>query len=57
MIFSGVEKVILFVVDGLGYNRLVSHMEKFKGAFFDLAERVFEGFLWFFSIDHFNRVN
>jgi len=37
--FSGVEKVVLFVVDGLGFNRFVSHMEKFKGAFYDLADR------------------
>ncbi len=37
--FSGVEKVVLFVIDGLGYNRLVSHMEKFKICFYDLAER------------------
>ncbi len=37
--FSGVDKVVLFVVDGLGYDRLVSHMEKFKGGFYDLAER------------------
>ena len=37
--FSGVEKVVLFVIDGLGFNRLVSHMEKFKLCFYDLAER------------------
>ena len=37
--FSGVEKVVLFVFDGLGYNRLVSHIEKFKGGFYDLAEK------------------
>ncbi len=37
--FSGVEKVVLFVVDGLGYNRLVSHMEKLKGAIHDLADK------------------
>ena len=37
--FSGVEKAVLFVVDGLGYNRLVSHVENVKGAFYDLADR------------------
>ena len=37
--FSGVEKVVLFIIDGLGYNRLVSHMEKSKSMFYDLAER------------------
>ena len=37
--FSGVEKVVLFVIDGLGYNRLVSHIEKFQGAFQDLVQK------------------
>ncbi len=37
--YSGVEKVVLFVLDGLGFNRLINHMEKHKGAFFDLADR------------------
>ena len=37
--FSGVEKIVLFVIDGLGYNRLVSHIQKFKGGFYDLTER------------------
>ena len=37
--YSGVEKVVLFVFDGLGYNRLINHMEKHKSAFFDLADR------------------
>ena len=30
---------MLFVFDGLGFNRLVSHMEKFGGTFLDLADR------------------
>ncbi len=37
--FRGIEKVVLFVLDGFGYNRLIAHMEHFKGAFYDLAER------------------
>lgn len=37
--FSGIEKIVLFVVDGLGYNRLVSHMENHRGAFYDLVDR------------------
>ena len=36
---NGISKVILIVVDGLGYNRLLSHMEKFEGTFFSLAEK------------------
>ncbi len=36
--YSGVEKVVLFIVDGLGFNRLVSHMEKSKSAFYDLSD-------------------
>lgn len=37
--YKGAEKVVLFVLDGLGYNHLVAHMEKHKNAFFDLANR------------------
>jgi predicted AlkP superfamily pyrophosphatase or phosphodiesterase len=37
--YSGAEKVVLFVFDGLGFNRLVSHMEKFGGTFLDLADK------------------
>jgi predicted AlkP superfamily pyrophosphatase or phosphodiesterase len=37
--YSGVEKVVLFVFDGLGFYRLINHMEKHKSAFFDLADR------------------
>jgi hypothetical protein len=37
--YSGVEKVVLFIIDGLGYNRLISHMNKTNGAFNDLANR------------------
>ncbi len=37
--FSGVEKVVLFVVDGLGYNRLISYIEKVKAGFYDLTEK------------------
>jgi len=37
--YAGVEKVVLFVFDGLGFNLLVSHMEKYGGAFRDLADR------------------
>lgn len=33
------EKVVLFVFDGLGYNRLLHHMERENGTFFQLAER------------------
>jgi Type I phosphodiesterase / nucleotide pyrophosphatase len=37
--YAGIEKVVLFVFDGLGFNRLVSHMENFSGTFRDLADR------------------
>jgi hypothetical protein len=37
--YSGVEKVVLFIVDGLGFNRLVTHMEKSKSSFYDLSDR------------------
>ncbi len=35
--FGGVRKVILLIVDGLGYRRLLSHMKSHDGAFADLA--------------------
>ncbi len=37
--FFGVEKVLLFVVDELGYNRLISRMEKLKDLINDLTEK------------------
>jgi predicted AlkP superfamily pyrophosphatase or phosphodiesterase len=37
--FDGVQKVVLFILDGLGYNRLLAHMEKFEGFLSKLAER------------------
>lgn len=36
---DGISKVILIVIDGLGYNRLLSHIEKFEGTFSNLAEK------------------
>jgi hypothetical protein len=37
--FDGVEKVILFILDGLGYNRLLSYLDSFEGVFSELVER------------------
>jgi hypothetical protein len=38
--FDGVEKVLLVILDGLGYNRLLRHLDRFEnGAFSELAER------------------
>ena len=36
--FSGVDKVILLIFDGLGYNRLLHHLEGHDGTFLALAE-------------------
>ena len=36
--FSGVDKVILLIFDGLGYNRLLHHLEGHDGTFMALAE-------------------
>jgi predicted AlkP superfamily pyrophosphatase or phosphodiesterase len=36
---DGVEKVLLMILDGLGYNRLLAHLDNFEGAFSELAER------------------
>jgi hypothetical protein len=36
---NGVEKVILFIMDGLGYDRLVWHMQRSEGALRELADR------------------
>jgi predicted AlkP superfamily pyrophosphatase or phosphodiesterase len=37
--FKGIEKIVLFVLDGFGYNRLLAHIEKFKRTFYDLVDR------------------
>lgn len=36
---KGIEKVVLFIVDGLGYYRLISFMEKHMGIFREMAEK------------------
>ena len=36
---EGVEKVVLFIFDGLGYNRLLNHMDNQKRAFVEFAEK------------------
>jgi predicted AlkP superfamily pyrophosphatase or phosphodiesterase len=37
--FDGVEKVLLVILDGLGYNRLLTHLDNFESIFYELAER------------------
>jgi len=36
--FSGVDKVVLIIFDGLGYNRLLHHLESHNGTFMALAQ-------------------
>lgn len=36
---KGIEKVVLLILDGLGYNRLLFHIEHFKGVFRRLVEQ------------------
>ena len=36
--FSGVDKIVLIIFDGLGYNRLLHHLEGHVGTFLALAE-------------------
>jgi len=36
---GGVSKILIFIADGLGYNRLLSHIEKFDGVLRRAAER------------------
>ena len=37
--FTGVDKVVLIIFDGLGYNRLMYHLDSHNGAFMELAEK------------------
>jgi len=37
--FSGVNKVVLFIFDGLGYKRLLHHIDNHNGTFMELAEK------------------
>ena len=37
--YEGVEKIVLFVLDGLGFNLFLSHLKNSNGAFADLAEK------------------
>lgn len=37
--FDGVEKVLLVILDGLGYNRFLAHLNNYEGVFFELAEK------------------
>lgn len=36
---GGTKKIVLFIFDGLGYNRLVHYMGNHKGVFMELAEK------------------
>ena len=37
--FQNVDKVVLFIFDGLGYNRLLHHLGNHNGTFMELAEK------------------
>jgi hypothetical protein len=37
--FHGVEKVLLIIVDGLGYHRLLAHIDNYGGMFSEMAEK------------------
>ncbi len=37
--FNGVEKVILIIADGLGYNRLINHIANHQGALTEIAQK------------------
>jgi hypothetical protein len=37
--FDGIEKVLLVILDGLGYNRLLAYLDSSEGVFSELAER------------------
>jgi predicted AlkP superfamily pyrophosphatase or phosphodiesterase len=37
--FQGVDKVVLFIFDGFGYNRFLHHVESHDGTFMELAEK------------------
>ncbi len=36
---SGISKVLLFIVDGLGYNHLLNHLSSHSGTFSDLVQK------------------
>ncbi len=37
--FNGINKVLLVIVDGLGYNRLLTHLQHYDGTFSELASK------------------
>lgn len=37
--FHGVEKVLLVIVDDLGYHRLLEHIDDYEGMFSEMAEK------------------
>lgn len=37
--FKGVDKVVLVIFDGLGYNRLMHHLDSHNGIFMELAQK------------------
>jgi hypothetical protein len=37
--FQNVDKVVLIILDGLGYNRFLTHLESHKGTFLELTEK------------------